>query len=162
MAGEPALKVPRLAQLKAELPNISCSALSSALTRIKPEDLVMPGKSRRAIKRAQQRIVDMATPVGSIIESFDLDSARIAVQHPAAMLYTLGTHSTPFATVLRDAARRSPPTLLHPWRVVVYMDEVSPGNTLAYRHARKSWAVYWSILELGANVLWSEERALHC
>lgn len=38
------------------------------------------------------------------------------------------------------------------WRVVIYTDEVTPGNPLKARNKRKVWAVYWSFLELGENL----------
>ena len=33
--------------------------------------------------------------------------------------------------------------------MITYSDEITPGNQLAHRNARKSQAIYWSFLELG-------------
>ena len=41
--------------------------------------------------------------------------------------------------------------------IVLYSDEVTPGNVMAINHRRKFHAIYWSFLELGPNALSREE-----
>ena len=76
---------------------------------------------------------------------------QLEVQDPAAMLARVA--ATPGLRGLLRRACASPP----PWHLVVYSDEVSPGNPLGYVGARKTWAVYWSILEFGQAALSSED-----
>ena len=45
------------------------------------------------------------------------------------------------------------------WSLVLYCDEVSPGNQLAYKHERKAWAIYWSFAEFGSHLC--QEACLH-
>ena len=39
---------------------------------------------------------------------------------------------------------------------------MSPGNQLAHRNARKSWAIYWSLLQFGLPVLSDEDGWFCC
>ena len=71
----------------------------------------------------------------------------------------------PFLLGMRDVGRSSQPrgiwaggfSALHaahpshvkPWRLIVYNDEVTPGNQLAHTHPRKVQCIYFSFLELG-------------
>jgi hypothetical protein len=50
-----------------------------------------------------------------------------------------------------------PATADEPWQLIIYTDEVTPGNPLATNNKRKFHAVYWSFLELGMNALCREE-----
>jgi hypothetical protein len=50
-----------------------------------------------------------------------------------------------------------PPSPETPWSLILYSDEVTPGNPLATHNKRKFHAIYWSFLEFGANALCREE-----
>ena len=73
------------------------------------------------------------------------------------MIYAAAAGSEAFSTLLKNTARRLQPAPMAPWKMLLYLDEISPGNHLAYKHARKTWGVYWSILEFGAAALSEEE-----
>ena len=45
--------------------------------------------------------------------------------------------------------KNNPPTLAKPWNLVVYYDELVPGDPLRLDQARKSMSVYVAIRELG-------------
>ena len=47
-----------------------------------------------------------------------------------------------------------------PWSLILYADEILPGNQLAYKNKRKMWGIYWTILNLGSAAL-SDEELLH-
>ena len=44
-----------------------------------------------------------------------------------------------------------------PWNIILYTDEVTPGNPLATANQRRFHAVYWSLAELGTDALSHEE-----
>ena len=44
-----------------------------------------------------------------------------------------------------------------PWNIILYSDEVTPGNTHSSQNDRKFQAVYWSFLEFGPWALSHEE-----
>ena len=48
--------------------------------------------------------------------------------------------------MLRKLAER-PCSADRPWSLVIYSDEIVPGNALAFQHRRKLWAIYVSFLE---------------
>ncbi len=81
---------------------------------------------------------------------------QLEVQHPLAMLYHCCALSNSFSKFIGQVAAARPPTIDKPWRLILYTDEVLPGNQLGYKSARKFWAVYWSILEFGSSVLSDE------
>ena len=56
-----------------------------------------------------------------------------------------------------------PSTPEDPWNLVLYADEVDPGDPVAPRaHTRKIWSFYFSFLEFGEHVLSKEEAWLTC
>ena len=55
-------------------------------------------------------------------------------------------------------ARARRPALLEPWRLVLYADEILPGNQLVYTSGRKLWGFYWSVLEWGSAALADEDH----
>ena len=45
----------------------------------------------------------------------------------------------------------------HPWNLIIYSDEVTPGNVLSTSNKRKLQCVYWSFREFGPAALAHEE-----
>ena len=60
------------------------------------------------------------------------------------------------AHILGSLLKQRPNTFDNPWRLVVYSDEITPGNQVAHKNPRKTWAIYYSFLEFG-SLLGSEE-----
>ena len=50
-----------------------------------------------------------------------------------------------------------PPSPEAPWNLILYSDEVTPGNPLSPANHRKYQAIYWSFLEFGPPALSREE-----
>ena len=50
------------------------------------------------------------------------------------------------------ALRSSPSTIESPWGLILYADEVIPGNQLSIRHSRKVWVMYFSFIEFGVHL----------
>jgi hypothetical protein len=100
------------------------------------------------------------TPYGALHQTITVagidDPVQLEVQHPLAMLYHCCTLHNSFSKFIGQVAAARPPTIDKPWRLILYTDEVLPGNQLGYKSARKFWAVYWSILEFGSSVLSDE------
>ena len=44
-----------------------------------------------------------------------------------------------------------------PWRIILYADEVVPGNVISYDNRRKVWVVYFSFMEFGQIRLQAED-----
>ena len=150
-------KLARLAALRAEMPHMTASALSAVLQMVREGHItgdVVAG--RRAVRQARDSAVSATTPYGKLHRPLRLGSlaeggVEIEVAHPGAMLW----HTAPSAPMqrlwrraLEHVARRNDPAVV--LNVVLYADEVTPGNQLATRHARKVWAVYYTIHEFDA------------
>ena len=57
--------------------------------------------------------------------------------------------------------QQTPPSPERPWRLVLYADEVVPGDGFKGNNLRKVWVIYFSWLELGLMQL-SNEDAWFC
>ena len=148
----------KLASLRARLPFISQSALA-AILRVAKDERLPDVTSRTAVREARDSQIDIQTPYGCLHQKRQLEGGRsIEVQHPLAMLHCVCGRSQSFSSPMRKTAQMNPPSLLSPWHLVIYSDEVSPGNHLAYQHDRKTWAWYWSFLEFDSAL--SDEEQL--
>jgi hypothetical protein len=137
-------------ELKSKLPYISTNALAELLKVAKTTKLP-EAHTAANVRKAKLEYVSQHTPYGTIHQDMAItDTVTTEVQHPFAVLYHCAKHSPSFSSLLQRTLAKYPSDLAHPWRLILYSDEVSPGNQLAYVHARKTWAVYWSFLEFGA------------
>ena len=164
MEGRPA-KLARLQSLRDRLPYISQSALASVLHIARTEELPT-GSSRKDVREARNSSARVLTPYGALHQELKLQAATgepvaVEIAHPCAMLYHMCSVSASLSSLILRTAEHTPPTLPQPWHVVMYCDEILPGNQLAYKGARKMWGVYWSVLEFGAANL-SDEETWEC
>ena len=135
----------RLARFRSKVPLLSQRALSAVLglSKKEPPPAAVTPRSQR---RARDTLIAEPTPFGPLHRVVRLSGGMEAeVQDPAPMLHKCGETPGLVAWLARAQASGHPP----PWRVVLYADEVSPGNPLGYVGARKTWAFYWSGLEFG-------------
>ena len=82
---------------------------------------------------------------------------EVPVAHPFALLWTSVDGSPKLKALLLERLAVHPSSLESPWHLVLYSDEVTPGNVLAFMNVRKFQAVYFSFFELGATALSHEE-----
>ena len=145
-----ASKAHRVGALRSQLPFVSQSALGAVLKLARDGEL--PEVSgRNEIRGARDAMCMVMTPFGTLHQKVVVaGGVEIEVCTPAAMLW----HASRLAPIQRllERALRQP----GPLHVVLYADEVSPGNQLAHKQARKTWAWYWSVLEFGPAALASE------
>ena len=119
--------------------------------------------SRKSQYRERKEMCrDIMTPYGPLIEelSVPLDDGKpyeIGFQNPQAFLHYACKHSHHFASVVRGAAERYPPSVERPWNLILYQDGVNPSDGLAKNHSRKSVVFYWAFLEYGMAALAQEQ-----
>ena len=159
MADERPRKLARLQRLRNSLPHVSQTALAAIFKAARDEPL--PDASRRTIARARDEFVREATPYGTLHQYMNLaaekgEPVKLEYQHPAAMLHHVCGTSAKYSALVEAAAAAMPPTVVQPWNLILYADEMLPGNQLAYTSARKVWGWYWSISELGSAALSDE------
>ena len=80
--------------------------------------------------------------------------------NPFALLHK-ATALDGFAALMDRRLVEVPPSPEAPWRIVLYTDEVTPGNQLLMDNLRKMWVAYLSFLELGPAAL-ADENAWFC
>ena len=141
----------RLNELRGKLPFISHRALAAFLKIAATEELPECG-SRKEIAAARDTAVFENTPFGPIhkvikLPSSDGGTISLEIQSPQAMLYKCARSSKSFANLLRRTFEKHPPSPTKPWDILMYCDEVLPGNALSYNPQRKSWGVYWTIMQ---------------
>ena len=158
-----AAKLHRIEQLRRQVPHVSASALSAILqaTRTDAPELI----TRAALREARNNIVDQDSPYGKMFSEMTLttkdgDPVKFDVLNPAAMLYVAFLQCPAWRSLMETTMARHPCDL-ETWQLILYCDEVTPGNQLSPDNQRKMWAFYFSFLELGAAVL-SQEDAWFC
>jgi len=159
-------KLAKLNALRRSLPHCSASAFGAILGAISKDGLPEGPLDRNALRAArnQQNLED--TPFGPTLQTIDLVgkdgvAKSIPIAHPLAALWKAVSDCPPFSTYMRDVLIENPPSLDAPWHLVLYSDEVTPGNPLSTANKRKFQAIYWSFLELGGHAL-SKEEAWFC
>ena len=78
------------------------------------------------------------------------------------LIYKSFAQGGSFTNLLLDRLQLHPCSPERPWRLIVYCDEVVPGNALSHDNKRKFWILYFSFLELGPVTLQMEEAWFCC
>jgi hypothetical protein len=135
---------------------VSQNALVELLREIRDSEL--PAHiSRPTLKRARDKETAVTTRFGPTLSAFKIGGAEIHYLHPASFLQHCVDECQPFADFFKhvlDSLPLSSPT--SPLQLVVYSDEVSPGNQLKHDNRRKLQTIYWSIKEFGPAALSAE------
>ena len=96
---------------------------------------------RRKITSAVSDHADAQTPYGTVVQRMAMPLQKLRQWdyiHPMALLYYLSIISFAFALMLADSAV---PGI--PMRLIIYIDEICPGNPLRPDKARTLQAIYW-------------------
>ena len=143
----PKSKRARLAHIRYSLPYVSQVALA-ALCRWSVTHGGLPDiTSTRQVQKARDDAVEVLTPYGNllVVITFALvggGSCDIEFLDPFAGLFYFVAGSCLLSVAIESALKRFPCSPSTPWRLVLYNDEVTPGNQLAHKHARKAQTRY--------------------
>ena len=126
--------------LRAKIPFVSQSALAKVLSLANSEELpnIKTGKS---VWHVGDRFVRIKSLYESVNFRKEIDRHDIEFQNTFATFWYLCTHSRAFKQLVSDplAAQASSADNT---RVILYRDEVPAGNQVAYKHERKTGAIY--------------------
>ena len=116
--------------------------------------------SRRNLSRDLAAEVRRETPYGKLVVDITLPLREegdtiIGVQNPLATLHRACAESKWFAHCMRQAFAKHECTHISPWGVVFYADEI--GHQPLHHDSRKIECCYWSLLQLGCDVLSQED-----
>ena len=96
---------------------------------------------RNAVAQSVTEHVNVDTPYGKVIQTVHLDAPKLKyldVCSPLALLYYLGMLSVTFAEIMHDLCRSG-----RPLRLIIYADEMCPGNPFRPEKSRTLQCVYW-------------------
>ena len=159
-----AVKLQRLDDFRRRVPYVSASALEAILREAQHD--IPEIVDRDSMREARDIKVNEKLEYGTLLhkltcERTDGSTADLTIISPFAMLYMATLRCEGFAQMLKRALHANPPSYEHPWRLIIYSDEVVPGNAIAAHNMRKLWVLYWSFMEFGPALL-SDEDAWFC
>ena len=113
-------------------------------------------QGRREVAEAVLHHATAMTPYGPVVQQLDfsIDQERthsMAYIHPFALIFYLCSLNSCFGALLRDCLRN------RLCRIVMYIDEIKPGNVLRPDKGRATPCVYWTFLEFPE---WFRRRAI--
>jgi hypothetical protein len=141
---------------------VSQRGLAAVFKELHEQGLLSDVTSRRTIKRARDDDIRANTVHGPVMRSMKIqlqdpeEEISLAYIHPCAVLSHAASNCLPFGRCLKQLMYTTPSTPSKPWRLVIYSDEISPGNQLKHDNKRKVQAIYWSLMEFGPSLLSSE------
>jgi hypothetical protein len=157
MNAEKRRKLLDLEAMRRRLPHVSQRALSATLKDVKQHGLPELDDTKH-IHEARELLMNEKTPYGPIsvtreVTTADGGVARFRMANPLALLYFVFFYCAPFAGFVEQRFAECPPSLDNPWNLLLYCDEVHPGDQLGGKKLRKFHAIYFSFKEFGIAAL---------
>ena len=99
--------------------------------------------TRRRLSKAQQQHGRTNTPSGTVIQRMPLPIGeekpmQWLYAHPVALIHHMCSLSACFRGVMADVAVEG-----QPLGIIIYIDEICPGNPLRPEKSRTLQAIYW-------------------
>ena len=150
-------KLDELERFRRKVPHASANALSAVLREAKRSGLPALGTARHHLQEARDAQMGTETEYGPLYQTRPLQPSedtpraapRLAFVHPLALFAFLLLTSANFSSLVEKMYQEQPPTAEKPWNVLLYSDEVTPGNQLNAANHRKIQTIYWSFKEFG-------------
>ena len=157
-----ATKLRKLNQMRRRLPQCSASALAAILEEVKRHGVPEGPVDRRAFRDARNDECSAHTPYGLVVQTVDVvctddELQEVPIAHPMALLWKASKDCSSFQSFIFYRLQQKPSSYDSPWSIIIYTDEVTPGDPLAPHNLRKFHIVYWGFLEFGFNALSREE-----
>jgi hypothetical protein len=126
-------KLRRLERFRRSVPHVTCSALSAILKEAR--NGIPEVADRMAIQEARDLQSHQNTEYGKLIveiplEKHDGSSVPLVIVNPFAHFYVAASECEGFAKMLRRQLAITPCSQENPWHLIIYADEVVPGNQL--------------------------------
>ena len=139
-------KLRRLDAFRRSKSHCSASAIAQILSDVKRNGL--PELTHRnAMREARNRVAAARGAYGPILQSIDCVDAdgaskRIPIACPFASLAAAVEESASFRRLLKRQLQRHPSSPEQLWNIVMYSDEVTPGNPLATLNKQKFQSIF--------------------
>ena len=152
---ERATKQRKLNDFREGLPHCSQTALSAILQKVKAQGLpeVMSQKDIKAGSDQLLNNFDWYGPLWQQSEGYTTQGKSVNLAHINALSLVAGLFNAGgcFTHLIERLHSSSPSSARKPWRMILYSDEVHPGNQLS-SGSKKCWAVYMAFLEYGEDL----------
>ena len=136
---------------------VSDKGLQEILEAVRREpSLLEDNTDVAAIQRALDSLADSVGTYSTLVQE-DGTEFRWFHARPAAILSYFMRECPDFARLFDQRLLARPCTPDSPWRMILYLDEATPGSALRPDNRRKGWLVFFSFVELGAELLCREE-----
>jgi len=114
--------------------------------------------STKDLREAREMLMNEGTPYGPISVEKEVPITgggrmRIRMASPLALLFFAFYHCAQFATFFEGRLAKCPSSEEQPWNLILYCDEVHPGDQLGGKKLRKFHAIYFAFKEFGAPAL---------
>ena len=157
-----ATKLRKLNQIRRKVPQCSVSAIASILEEVKKHGMPEGRTDRKAFRKSRDAECAAHTPYGLVVQTMEVwgkdDELReLPIAHPMALLWKATKECSSFRNLFLDRLQSNPPSIDNPLGLIIYTDEVTPGDPLAPMNLRKFHIIYWTFMELGFNALSREE-----
>ena len=102
---------------------------------------------RKKLKEDTERHSKVVTEYGPMVQQIEIGTSKLAkwdVCDPCAFLYYMSSISMPFCSVMRTCVQKAGSM---PLRLVIFMDEMVPGNPFRPDKGRKLMCIYWTFVD---------------
>eukprot|EP00973_Karenia_brevis_P058284 8114341-Karenia_brevis.AAC.1 len=156
-----AAKLRKLDDFRRRNPHVTASALESII-----RDINQHGSpelfTRQQMNEAKELLTSTETNYGPLLQDLQVvhengQPIKVEACHPLAFQCYCFQACDAWYALLLKRLQLKPPTENEPWNLILYTDEVTPGNALAVQTSRKVYAIYYSFKELGAAALACED-----
>ena len=146
-----ATKLQKLDCLRRSCPYVSQVALEALLKKVKEEGVPEVSHSK-AMKEATRHYLSSMDAYGKLlmqvqVATVDGNTKPIWIANVLSLLAGAYRQGGAWAAMLQRVHGQRPSSYTTPWRLLLYADEVVPGNSLAHRQERKTHAIYASFAE---------------
>ena len=155
-------KLRKLNAMRRRLPHMSVSAMSALMREMQRDGVPEMHLGRKVFREARDLEAGEVTPLGPLLQPIavtDVNGAEqeLIIGNPFALLWKAVNVDSSFGRYFSRMLLKKPSTSDKPWSLLLYSDEVTPGDPLAAVNLRRFHTVYWSFLELGVACLSHEE-----
>lgn len=159
-------KLQKLNDLRRSTPYVSQTALQALLEKIHQEG-VPELKQRKAMKEATRAELAKMSHYGPLLLQCPCttpsgQSIPINMANTNSMLAGAYHQGGSWANMLAKTHQEQPSSFSTPWQLLLYSDEVVPGNALANRLERKTLAIYGSFGQFGHFLQYEDAWFILC
>ena len=134
---------------------------AAAILRFVKEHGLPTAVSESSQRRARQHASQVKTPFGPVVQSMELtlhdgSISTVHINHPFALIFRTLRECAPFRQLMTEKLERHPSSVVAPWGLIIYFDEISPTDPLVTRKdQRKIQSVYWTFREF-SDIIFNE------